>query len=340
MIQKDNQELGKKNLKRCIYYLIGTVIIYLLYHFTFLTTPILIEKQFDNIDNKYFVKLRLDNTSKIKDSVVVDTISFKKAAAIYIKGKYDKINKNELENTVDAVFRFSGSLKELEGIKFNYDLFDILHLDRRFLDIIFWSLFGVLTNLIYSASQALRNGTYDPSEEPVYWSKIIYTPFISIVLVVLFPFLISPLISHNVEFEVGNSNPVVLISYSFITGFYSRRALELLNKIKDAVLPEGITDEVSISILGKIIFKDGHEIQDGSVNDLIIMLKGARDTKITHVKDAEDLYYQFDKIPLGKYILYAKSSELNDKKVPYESPEYPITIRGAENPYRQDIVLE
>lgn len=101
---------------------------------------------------------------------------------------------------------------------------------RVFLEIIFWSLFGLMANLMYSVNIA---GVFEKKKIYEHIGKIFYTPASTIIIYLsLYALVNSGSISLN---GVGKS----VIVLSFILGFFTRRTIVLLGKIKDLVLPLG-----------------------------------------------------------------------------------------------------
>ncbi len=117
--------------------------------------------------------------------------------------------------------------------------------DYIFLEIVFWSLFGVLCSLFYYISEAIAKGEYDPKHEFIHAAKLFYAPLTTLIVY----FSLNALISNG---EVNlNSLRHGLIILSFVLGFFSGRTIELLSRIKDLVLPhnrsEGTEDSAASS---------------------------------------------------------------------------------------------
>lgn len=102
--------------------------------------------------------------------------------------------------------------------------------DSSFLEIIFWSLFGVICSYLYYFVENYKKGSLDEKEYPSYVSKMLYTPFVTIIL------YISPSIfTKDVSFTKNMDYWTLVIA--FILGFFSGRAVELLDKIKNFLFP-------------------------------------------------------------------------------------------------------
>jgi hypothetical protein len=102
-----------------------------------------------------------------------------------------------------------------------------------YLEIIFWTLFGLIASLLYNVSEALRTGKFSTKEISVHISKFFYAPFISLVIYFSINTLTSDGSLAYAEFSHGT------IVLSFILGFFSGRAIDLLNRLKELILPLG-----------------------------------------------------------------------------------------------------
>ncbi|MBC7892480.1 MAG: hypothetical protein H7Y12_09725 [Sphingobacteriaceae bacterium] len=100
-------------------------------------------------------------------------------------------------------------------------------------EILFWSIFGVLASLLYSVSEALREGkAFDRSEVPSHWAKLAYTPF-SVLIIYLSINLFGESSLNNVAFSAWQ------IVLAFVLGFFSRRTMDLLDRVKELIFPLG-----------------------------------------------------------------------------------------------------
>lgn len=97
--------------------------------------------------------------------------------------------------------------------------------DLVFLEIIFWSLFGVLCSLFYYSSEAMAKGEFKPDQEYVHAAKLFYAPVTALIIY----FSINALISNG-EANL-NSLRHGLIILSYVLGFFSGRTIELLTRL-------------------------------------------------------------------------------------------------------------
>lgn len=108
---------------------------------------------------------------------------------------------------------------------------------KVYLEIIFWALFGVIASILYRTSEEMFLGEFKEGKIPIHIAKLIYAPISTIVLYFSADLFISD--------EANNQISHWIIVFSFILGFYSGRMVDLLNRIKDVLLPLGKDKEES-----------------------------------------------------------------------------------------------
>ncbi|MEO9482638.1 MAG: hypothetical protein ABJG47_04305 [Ekhidna sp.] len=110
-----------------------------------------------------------------------------------------------------------------------------------FIEIIFWSLFGVLASLLFHGTEAIRKGEFDQKEQSVHWAKLMYSPLVTIVLI----------LSIEALTEGGDINldglSYWLVVLSFIFGFFSRKSIDLLDRLKDIIFRSSDSNKVAVS---------------------------------------------------------------------------------------------
>ncbi len=121
----------------------------------------------------------------------------------------------------------------------------------KYFEVIFWSLFGVLCSLLFVCSEGLRNGKFNENEEFIYWAKLFYTPAIALIIIWGYKQFVMPQTAGS-KIEIDESSYGLLVA-SFIIGFFSRRGIDLLTKIKDVIMPSGQDGDILGSILGTAI---------------------------------------------------------------------------------------
>lgn len=105
-------------------------------------------------------------------------------------------------------------------------------------EIVFWSWFGVLCNLIFSFTLIAKNSTTDPnnpfsvfdsSELPSQVAKLLYAPMCTLIIVFGYNYFAGQVV------DVESSKGVIV--FAFIGGFYSSRLIALLERLKEVILP-------------------------------------------------------------------------------------------------------
>jgi hypothetical protein len=112
------------------------------------------------------------------------------------------------------------------------------------LEVVFWTLFGTLCSLLYSIYDIRRRhamahdgGPADPElgfdarEMPNHLAKLVFAPFVSVIVIFGYKHLAEEGPGGVIETSTG----VVLMS--FLLGFYSARAMRMLDRIKEVLLP-------------------------------------------------------------------------------------------------------
>ena len=101
------------------------------------------------------------------------------------------------------------------------------------LEVLFFALFGVLTNLLVNATEHLRKGDFHPPERWVAYTKLLYGPIIALILV--FAMIHGFLRPESYEVRVWT-----LPGVSFLFGYASRRIARLIDSLLERVL--GVAD--------------------------------------------------------------------------------------------------
>ncbi len=96
-------------------------------------------------------------------------------------------------------------------------------------EVIFWSLGGVLTNLLINSAKFLTEGTFRPIEKYVGYTKMVYGPMVSVVVVLAI--LIGWIDVGSYE-TVSWSLPVL----GFLFGYNSRKTAMLVDRLSERIL--------------------------------------------------------------------------------------------------------
>ncbi|MBL7799082.1 MAG: hypothetical protein JNL95_00030 [Chitinophagales bacterium] len=119
---------------------------------------------------------------------------------------------------------------------------------QSFLEVLLWSLVGVLLSLIYYVSLSNKAKekdndnpdlphTFEYKEIYDHVAKMVYAPICTLVLILSYTYISSDNSVANVSAGKG------MLVFSFIAGFYSGRVMKFLDKLKELLLPTGGTDK-------------------------------------------------------------------------------------------------
>ncbi|MBL0745941.1 hypothetical protein [Chryseolinea lacunae] len=179
-------------------------------------------------------------------------------------------------------------------------------------EIIFWSIFGVLASILYTGSEAIRDKDFRSNEVAVHVAKLFYAPLCTIVII-----LSIGVLSANGDVSIEKFQ-YWLIVLSFILGFFSGRTVELLNRIKDLILPLGkwsdATTSSKIALKGSIVLDPA--TTQGIAIDLtksavkILSMSDAALNDITNPKANGE--FLFNGLVPGDYIIHVEYKNGND----------------------------
>jgi len=151
----------------------------------------------------------------------------------YIYSRYNPASREDSISTVKYFARFStktfGSI--ISQYPFKFKSYFWLTDWWAYLEVLFWSLFGLICSLLFNVSEAVSRKQFDQDQEPVHLAKLFYTPFIALII-----YLGIDLLTLNKDISIsmyGNG----LIVFSFILGFFTRRAIDLLDRLKEIIIP-------------------------------------------------------------------------------------------------------
>jgi len=91
-------------------------------------------------------------------------------------------------------------------------------------EVLFWALFGVLTNLLANSAEYLRKGTFQPIETWVAYTKLVYGPILAVVLVLA-------LINGFFNIESYQVRVWTLPLVGFLFGYAARRTANAFDKL-------------------------------------------------------------------------------------------------------------
>lgn len=111
----------------------------------------------------------------------------------------------------------------------------------RWVEVIAWSLAGILSARLISAGKFIGLGQYAPAWEKWWWAKIVLAPLIAIPVIALLTYLsidVQSAETLGVRISLKNQPIEVVIAFAFVIGMFSDRAFTFLQTIADNVLPE------------------------------------------------------------------------------------------------------
>ena len=236
----------------------------------------------------------INNKPSVDDLGVLNNLDtnnaiFTNQAIIYLDKKYEVKKLQGYEADLRSIIndvgrnRFISIITET-GIKKKSYFW--LSDDNSLIELIFWALFGTICSFLYYYVEYQKKGALDEKEFPSYIAKLFYTPFIVIIL------YFSPnLFTSDKNFSIFFGYWTIVLS--FILGFFSGRAIELLDRLKNFIFPYNPPTQDA---------KEPESSTDKEVPEEII--KEAMDEK---TEEWTTLYGPFQSISIGR-------KRINDEK--------------------------
>jgi len=187
-----------------------------------------------------------------------------------------------------------------------------------YFDVLWWTLIGVLTSLVYYVSLANwrdlqsvgddDSGSFNPGEISGQVAKMFYAPIIALVIVLGYHYT-SGSNATMIDISAGNG----LILFSFLAGFFSGRLVKFLDGLKNLVLPVSSTPPVTagavtvkLTLPGDVAATaDGIAILQAGFKDAVVTLDaggGAKPLQGQLVTGQND-QFRFDSVKAGNYKL-------------------------------------
>lgn len=204
----------------------------------------------------------LTDSGKIKDSIIIGgdiVLQNKKtdSCSCVSKAQCERVIqylKTEFSNKIDTLqidsFRnYLCSSMPLEATSFLANMrlrvrsYFWLTGPEVYLEIVLWTLFGVLCSLLFNLGVIGKNSTTNPTDRSTYFdaseipyqiAKLLYAPLCTLVIILGYNFF-------NNQNIVDISSSKGIIVFSFIGGFYSSRMISLLDRLKDVLFPNSGT---------------------------------------------------------------------------------------------------
>ncbi|MGX1930185.1 hypothetical protein [Flagellimonas sp. 2504JD4-2] len=173
--------------------------------------------------------------------------------------------------------------------------------NKLFLEIIFWALFGLMANLMYTVPITEK---FDKKRIPEHIGKIFYTPFVVIVIYLSINGIVN---KGTIQFDGVGKSVIVL---AFVLGFFTRRSVVLIGRIKDLILPVRNgnqdrpikPDEQGNSIRGNVVIDNVDETVREMNNEYVaVTITGIESDYMDSVNPDKTGMFFFNDIPDGNY---------------------------------------
>ncbi|MEO8111046.1 MAG: hypothetical protein ABI594_13470 [Ginsengibacter sp.] len=230
-----------------------------------------------------------------------------------------------------------------------------------YLEIIFWTWFGVVCSLLFALGVLSKNRTTNPTDPTTYFdsseipsqvAKMLYAPVATLIIILGYNFFTD----QNIV-DISSSKGVLV--FAFIGGFYSSRLISLLDKLKEILLPVSSTTgtQADVPALKNIVV----QVQlDKSVENLWDLLKiDLPSLKLTLQKESSTQQaialnidsnqwplFIFDYVQPGNYTIEALWStkqgdqDINlkaEQKVEMKGTDQSITLKLTANTKAEDV---
>jgi hypothetical protein len=185
-------------------------------------------KEIKDEERENLLKPIRDRVEALKKKVDGIDLSFN---TVSLLGTVDGEAQNgSLLDTSDSLGRLRSALvPDLEGLRAGFFWNDRI---GRWFAIAWWAEIGVLVGILFYIAGLLGEGRFETEDIAMFWTELIISP--AVVLVIFFLFALTGItgISPNETSLPGN------IGFAFIFGFAIRRTLGLLDTIKKRIFPD------------------------------------------------------------------------------------------------------
>jgi len=111
----------------------------------------------------------------------------------------------------------------------------------RWLEVMGWSLAGILVARLWVAGYHIYKGSFDPCWNWWWWAKIVQAPLLAVAVVLALSYLELGLASGEtlaIKVSLRDQPTEVIVAISFVLGLFSDRAYQFLRDLADKVLGE------------------------------------------------------------------------------------------------------
>jgi hypothetical protein len=170
-------------------------------------------------------------------------------AMLFIRSEFDNNIKEEQLEIIKQYISSFGAQEVgtfLLNIKLKIKSYFWLTGPCVYLEIVFWSIIGVICSMLFTAGIISKSAVdtkshFNANEIPYQIAKLFYAPFCTIIIVLAYNY-----IKHRNVIEV-NTNEGMLV-FSFIAGLFAGRLMNVLERIKDILMPENVFNEAEASL--------------------------------------------------------------------------------------------
>lgn len=181
-----------------------------------------------------------DSVSKRNDFCNCDSLKKYERALEYLNSEF-QIDPQQIVKFREYL-KYANPLEAtsfLFNLKLRVESYFWLKGPSTYFEIIFWTLFGVLCNILFSLGMVTRKRTHNPSDPSTYFdsseipsqvAKLFYAPLCTLIIVLGYNYFTSQSLA-----DISSSKGVIV--FAFVGGFYSERLIAFLDRLKDVLLP-------------------------------------------------------------------------------------------------------
>ena len=214
-----------------------------------------------------------------------------------------------------------------------------------YLEIIFWTWFGVICSLLFNLGVISKNSTtnptdpttyYDSSEVPSQVAKLMYAPACTLAIILGYNFFTD----QNVV-DISSSKGVLV--FAFIGGFYSSRLIAFLDKLKEILLPVNSTSgtQADVPALKNIVVQvqldesmkvlwDSLKVDLSSLKVTLQKEGSTQQAVALNIDPNQWPLFIFDFIKRGNYIIEALWNTKHDDQVINLQAKQKIEMKGSD----------
>lgn len=184
---------------------------------------------------------------------------------------------------------------------------------KVYAELLFWVWFGVISSVLHKAILEYNKGCFSKKLIYDHIAKFFYAPFVALAL-----YLCSDLLSSQKLIALDKISYGAIV-FVFILGFFSWRAIELLNRVKDVIIPanaaenENLDNAQRFDIEGTVV--DASGLTGIDLKGCVVSLKHTEQPSVNFsTKVEEGNSFSFDEVPEGLYQIEAELKTTSDNK--------------------------